>query len=360
MRVNVECREIVRKIEGRLGLITLDRPKALNALNVEMVETLDEILEDWAFNPLIDAVLVRSSSARAFCAGGDVRSIGTLSDATERCALGRRFFNAEYRMNYRINRFPKPFIALLDGVAMGGGLGLSVHGSHRVVSETVRIAMPETILGLFPDVGATWFFSRSPGAIGRYLALVGTHLDTADALAAGLATHHVPAAKFNTLTAALIAAPELDHAGVDAILAGFVRPVEESVLAQRASLIDEIFAADSLRFVIDRIAALAPAAPWAAEVQATLRRASPTSLCITWARMLAGKGQAIDQVLRDDFRLAVRIVGQHDFPEGVRAILIEKDQNAHWSPASIDEVNERKIAALFAPLEKDLELPEGL
>nr|WP_295744109.1 enoyl-CoA hydratase/isomerase family protein [uncultured Acidocella sp.] len=347
--------DVALQIEGRLGIITLNRPKALNALTVEMAEFLGATLADWAVNPAVQAVLIRGAGERAFCAGGDVRALGAIAAPEGRRAAARRFFQAEYGLNYRINQFPKPYVALINGVAMGGGMGLSIHGSHRVVSETLRMAMPETVLGLFPDVGATWFLSNTLGALGRYLALVGPHLDAADALAVGLATHHVPAADFSALTADLATAPQLDKAVVDDIIAAHARPAEGGTLAAHSE-IDSVFGKDDLNAVLACLDAKAPTSAWAEQAQATLRRAAPTSLLVTWRRMLDGPGQSIGRVLEDDYRLGVRMAGAHDFAEGVRAILVDKDQQPRWQPADLGDVTSAQIDALFAPMADGLRL----
>ena len=345
--------EVDSEVRGRLGVITLNRPKALNALDLAIVEQLETTLGKWGSDPAVDAVLIRSSSNRAFCAGGDVRSIGILPDPADRMALGRAFFGTEYRVNYQINIFPKPFIALMNGVAMGGGLGISVHGSHRVVSETVRMAMPETILGLFPDVGGTWFLNRCPGVIGRYLALAGPHLSAGDALAAGLATDHVPFASFGDLVADLANAGALDHAAVDRIIAMHADAKPQGSLDERRNDIERLFGSDDLDLVIASVEAAALEAEWIAEAASVLRRASPTSLRATWHRMVRGKGQSIERVLADDYRMAVRIVGGQDFAEGVRAILVDKDNAPRWSPATLAEVSEKEIEALLLPLNNE-------
>jgi enoyl-CoA hydratase len=349
MTVQSRTREVETMIHGRLGVITLNRPKALNALNLAMVEQLDAILADWVDNPTVDAVLIRSASERFFCAGGDVRSIGILPDPKERMALGRAFFGAEYRINHRINTFPKPYIALINGIAMGGGLGLSIHGSHRIVSETLRMAMPETMIGLFPDVGATWFLNRCPLSIGRYLALIGPHIGAADALTAGLATHHVPFAAFDDLVSAFAAADGLDLAAVDVILDERAVVPVGGMLAEHAADITRLFAGDDLDAVMAAIDEAAPEVAWIAEAQSILRRASPTSLRATWRR-IDGKDRSIERVLADDYRMAVRIVGGHDFAEGVRAILVDKDLSARWNPPTLDTVTETDIDALLAPM----------
>lgn len=350
MSTDLPTDEVLSEVRGKLGVITLNRPKALNALNVDMVRELDAVLTGWADNPAVESVLLRSASERAFCAGGDMRAIGILPDPEERMNLGRAFFGTEYRVNHRINTFPKPFISLINGVAMGGGLGLSIHGSHRVVSEDLRMAMPETVLGLFPDVGGTWFLNRCPGMIGRYLALIGPHIGAADAMAAGLATHHAPKTAFEDIIADLAAADRLDSEAVLTILGAHTTAPTGGILADRKAEIDRLFAPDDLDVVVAHINSAAPKAEWIAEAQSVLRRASPTSLRITWRRMIEGKDQPIEQILQDDFRVAVRIVGGRDFAEGVRAVLVDKDQSPRWQPGTLDDVNEDDIAALLAPL----------
>ena len=351
MTVELSAREVETAIHGRLGVITLNRPKALNAINLAMVERLDAILADWKDNPAVDAVLIRSASARAFCAGGDVRSIGILPDPAERMALGHAFFGTEYRVNHRINTFPKPFIALINGIAMGGGLGLSIHGSHRVVSEDLRMAMPETVLGLFPDVGGTWFLNRCPGAIGRYLALTGVSIGAADALMARLATHHVPYAAFDGLVAALGAADRLDAAVVGEIIDAHAVVPNGGTLAERKEDIARLFGDDDLDVVVAAVEAAASNSDWIAEARSALRRASPTSLRATWRRVVEGRGQSVEHVLADDHRMAVRIVGGHDFAEGVRAILVDKDMSPHWKPRTLSEVSATDIDTLLLPLD---------
>ncbi|MBS0256082.1 MAG: enoyl-CoA hydratase/isomerase family protein [Proteobacteria bacterium] len=341
---------VVTATEGRLGLITLNRPKALNAIDLEMVRRICAIVERWEFDADIDAILLRSAIPRAFCSGGDVRSIGILKDPAERVDLGRDFFGTEFILNRRINRLRKPFISLIGGIAMGGGLGLSVHGSHRVVSEDVRMAMPETMIGYFPDIGATWFLNRCPGHLGRYLALSGAHINAADALYSGLATHQVPSASFEALTQDLAAASHLDAPRADAIIMRHSATFDGGVLAGRMPAIDRIFGDDDLDAVVDALQREAGDEPWIADALATLRRAAPTSLRATWRRMVEGKDQPVETILIDDYRMALRMVARRDFAEGIRAVLVDKDQSPAWQPATLEEVSEADIDKLLLPL----------
>jgi enoyl-CoA hydratase len=218
------------------------------------------------------------------------------------------------------------------------------------VNETLRMAMPETMLGLFPDVGAIWFLSRCPGAIGRYLALIGPQLGAADAVAVGLATHHVATASFDLLVADLAAAAALDRSAVDAAIGRYATAATGGALAGRRAVIDRLFGSDDLDAVVAAIDRAEPDADWIAAAQAALRHASPTSLRATWRRMVEGRGQSIERILTDDYRMAVRIVGGPDFPEGVRAILVDKDRSPRWKPASLAEVTAADIDALLQPL----------
>lgn len=352
---DTQTMDLVAEVTGRVGILTLNRGKALNALDTRMARILNEKLAFWAVDDSIDAVVIRSSTARAFCAGGDVRAIGIEPNYLKRQSLGRSFFGAEYAVNYRINKFPKPYIALINGLAMGGGLGLSVHGSHRVVCETTRMAMPETALGLFPDVGASWFLSRCPGYIGRYLALIGSTIDGADAIFAGLATHHMPEKEFPAVLESLQSARRLSSNDVDEIVSSFCTAPGESELARRAEEIDRLFATDDLSVLRDTIANDTDDATWIVQARKVLESASPASLHATWMRMIQATGQPIEAVLSDDYRMAVRMVGRPDFAEGVRAILVDKDRDPQWTPAKANDVSKQMIDTLLDPFDSNIE-----
>jgi enoyl-CoA hydratase len=340
--------EVLVETHGRLGLILLDRPKALNALNLAMAEKLDRILADWAGDDRIAAVAIRGLGGRAFCAGGDVRAIGALPDGDQREAVAGRFFRAEYTVNHRIHTFPKPYVALIDGIAMGGGMGLSIHGSHRIVTETSLLAMPETVLGLFPDVGATWYLNRCPGQMGLYLALTGLRLSAADALALGLATHFVPAAMLDALIADLAAADRLAAGDIDRILARHTGTAGDSALPARQAAVDRIFSGAAVDAIMPGLES--EPQDWAAEALAVLCRASPTSLAVTFRRLREGRGQSIADIFRVEYRLARRIAAGHDFAEGVRAILIDKDQTPRWQPGRLADLDPEALDRLAAPL----------
>jgi enoyl-CoA hydratase len=335
---------------GRLCLVTLDRPAALNALTLGMIDALDALLRSAGQDPTVAAVAVRGAGERAFCAGGDIRALYEAGYRGE--PLIRDLYDREYRLNRRIARFPKPYIALIDGIVMGGGVGVSVHGSHRLAGERALFAMPEAGIGFFPDVGGGWFLPRCPGEIGTYLGLTGARIGPADMLAAGLATHCLPSAALAALPDELPAALERAD-GLERLLADRARPPAPGGLLLRRAAIDRLFAGPSVEAVAERLAG-APE-PWAAEAAEALRRASPTSLKVT-LRHLRGGYPDLETVLRMEYRMTQRFMRGTDFYEGVRAAIIDKDRRPRWRPDRLDAVGEAEIAAYFAPLaEPDLD-----
>ena len=284
---------------GPLGLLTLDRPRALNALDLEMIHALRAQLDAWAEDARVQAVLIRGEGERAFCAGGDVRAVATAPMEARPDAPGeplrRAFFRDEYALNQRIHHYPKPFVALVDGICMGGGLGVSMHGSHRVVGERLVLAMPETAIGFFPDVGGGWFLPRFPGESGTYLALTGARAGAADALWLGYATHHVPAARFDALTQALA---EADWSAgtprevATRTLAPFHQDAGPSPLAALAPAVDRVFAHGKVEPILQALAR-EPGA-WAAQTHAALLRLCPTSLAVTLRLLREGRGRDYD------------------------------------------------------------------
>ena len=331
-----------------LGLVTLNRPQALNALSLEMALAFKTTLDRWAEDPAIEAVVVRGAGERAFCAGGDVRA---LYHAGKGAPEGRDFYHGEYQLNRAIFRLGKPYIALMDGVVMGGGAGLSVHGSHRVVTERTLFAMPETALGLFPDIGAGYFLPRCPGRLGLYLALTGGRIDGADCLYAGLATHFVESGAVPGLVAKLADADK-SEAGIAGVLGAEVAG-NPSKLAAHRSEIDRCFGAGSVRAILDALDS--GDSDWAKETAAVLWTRSPTSLELTFRQMEAADGLDIEEILRMEFRLSQRCMAGHDFYEGVRAILVDKDHAPRWQPDSLNGVSGADIDAYFAPLAEELQ-----
>ena len=341
--------DVTFESRGRIGVVTLNRPQALNALTLAMVIDIDRQLATWGDDPGIAAVVIRSAGGRAFCAGGDIRALYEASRRGD--AYTRDFYREEYRLNHRIKTYPKPHIALIDGIVMGGGVGLSVHGSHRVVSERSLFAMPETGIGFFPDVGGTWFLPRLPGSLGAYLGLTGARLGAADMLYCNIATHHCPSDRFESLLDDLgrssVVTEVLDRHATDA----GVPP-----LTQYRAVIDRCFAADTVEEILHRLDR--ESGDWAKETAALLRQKSPTSLKVVLRQLRLGADLPdFAAAMRLEYRLSQRCVGSHDFHEGVRAAVIDKDQAPRWKPATLAEVDENTVAGYFAPLEEpDLDL----
>ena len=349
--------DILFERRGGAGIVTLNRPRALNAVTQGMVRALAAMLEEWRLDPAVTRIVVTAAGDRAFCAGGDIRALYELGMAGRR-EEALAFWRDEYRLNTVIKNYPKPYIALIDGMVMGGGVGVSVHGSHRIAGERYRFAMPEVGIGFFPDVGATFILSRLPGEIGTYLALTGERLAATDAVAVGLATHRAASGQFPSLLEALG-----ENAPLDVVLDEFaVAPEEDAPLMGRRATIDRSFADDRVEEIIaalEREAGSASAdARWAAATAATMRTKSPTSLKLALAQMRRGRGLAFEDCMRTEFRIVSRIVHGHDFYEGVRAIIIDKDNAPHWRPADLAAVTDAEIERHFAPLgDAELRLP---
>ena len=316
------------QVNGALGELVLDRPAALNALSLPMIRALREGLDTLAADPAVATILIRSTSDKAFCAGGDVRHVRDLALRGESAAI-RTFFAEEYALNAAIAACPKPYVALIDGICMGGGVGLAVHGRYRVVTDRARLAMPETAIGFFPDVGTTYVLPRLPGATGLWMALTGASLAGEDAVAAGLATHCVLASDLPHVLAALRRAP---HA-VEAALAAHAAPAPPGRYAALRPEIDALFGAWSLADV-DAALERSPSA-FAAEARAILARRSPHSLAVTTALLAAGRHASLAHCLAAELAMTDEITRHPDFAEGIRAVLVDKDQAPRWvSPSA--------------------------
>ena len=342
--------EILLERRGGVALATLNRPKALNTLTLGMYRTLDPDLVAWGRDPAVHAVVIRGAGDKAFCAGGDVRAIWEAGQGRT-TGLTADFFREEYCLIQRVYRFPKPYVALLDGITMGGGAGVSLHGSHRIATERFLFAMPETVIGLFPDIGATTFLNRCPGRIGRYLGLTGARLKAADALYCGLVTHNVPRARLPELTEALVGLAwqkGQERRQVDALLAEFTAPAGPAPLAELQPAIDRCFAPDSVEGIIAALER--ESGDWARAALESLAKASPTSLKITLRQLEIGAQYDVEEALQLEYRMTQHAMQRNDFFEGVRALLVDKDQKPRWSPASLAEVGEADIAFYFRSL----------
>jgi enoyl-CoA hydratase len=350
--------EILFGREGGLATLMINRPKALNALTLDNYRRFAPALRAWAVDPSIHAVVVRGAGERAFCAGGDVRAVyeagcGISGDPD----LPSVFFREEYELIRRIHRFPKPYIAIIDGITMGGGAGISVNGAYRIATERTLFAMPETAIGLFPDVGATRFLNLCPGHIGRYLGLTGARLGAGDTLYCGFATHFVPRDRVAELVDELgrVAWETGSERGqIDAALTRFAKVPGPAPLAALRPAIDRCFAGGTIEEILDTLAAEAaaggPHAGWAVETRAGLLTKSPTSLKITLRQLMFGRDYDLAAALALEYRLTQHVMGAHDFYEGVRAMLIDKDQEPDWRPAALVEVSDDIVESYFSPI----------
>mgnify|MGYP006266278259 CR=1 FL=1 len=351
--------DVTISIQGQLGTITLNRPKALNALTTDMAASIHKALDWWAQEPSVKGVVIEGAEDRAFCAGGDVRALyedgkDQYMRADADLAAAKRFFGTEYAMNRRIHTFPKPYIALVDGVSMGGGFGLSQHGSHRVVTERTIFAMPETGIGLFPDVGATYVLPRLPSEMGTYLGLTGSRIGAADMIWLGLGTHYVPAARVDDLKQALFQADFLDDAFAvaDSIIDRFRQQPESPTLVNHEPLIQDCFGRDSVARIIAALDTHENDG-FAKETAATLAKMSPSSLKVSLMALRSAPAD-FDACMQREFAIAMSCMRHHDFYEGIRAVLVDKDRNPHWEPATLDAVPDALIEKYVEPKDPPL------
>lgn len=332
--------DILIRFKGRVGRATLNRPQALNALTYDMALALEQALDGWADDSEISMVLIDASGDRAFSAGGDIQTLYHTGKAGD-LNYGRKFWADEYRLNSKIVSYPKPYVALMDGIVMGGGVGISAHGSHRIVTERTMLAMPECAIGLVPDVGGTHILGRAPGFLGEYLGLTGTRLGAADAILAGFADVFVPSDRLGRLTETLI------ETGDPESIRDFVEVAPEGKLGKDLDRIDRIFAADT---VADMAELLKPdAGGWAQATVKSLGYGSPLSLACTLQLIRDARASGdLKTALRHEYRYVSRCMEHGDFLEGIRAAVIDKDRTPHWRHASIGDVEPGEVAAMLA------------
>lgn len=344
--------EVLIRVEGRAGCITMNRPKALNALTLGMVREIRKALDQWARDPAVHLVLLDGAGDRALCAGGDVLSL--YESRKDGSALARTFWREEYQLNALIHRYPKPFVAIQDGIVMGGGIGLSSHAAHRIVSERSMLAMPETGIGLIPDVGGTWLLSRSPGELGIYLGLTGARMNGSDAIQAGFAGTFAPSTALPELKAALIdakGAPVLDM--LEALADEYAVP--QSPLMALKPHIDRLFAAPTIEGILRELNTTT--AEWAQKARADMLQKSPLALKAALAAIRQARHlPSLEAALNVEYRLCTRLYERGEFPEGVRALLIDKDKAPKWNPREVDDVAPAIVAELFAPFPPGEEL----
>lgn len=338
-------KDITFSRERHIGLITLQRVQALNALTLPMIMALQEQLLTWQKDDDIHAVVIQAAPGKAFCAGGDVRWLYDTGRAKNPQQM--QFFWHEYRLNHFIAHFGKPYISLMDGVTMGGGVGISLHGSHPVASERFMFAMPETGIGLFPDIGAGYLLSRCPGQFGVYLGLTGARLGASDALELGLVKQVIPSESFQGLLTMLI---EMDlsneaHHRIDACLQRFTGPIHLAPIMNLKTDVDACFNHHDVEAIIETL--MDAGGEWHRETVTSLRQKSPLSLKVTLAQIQKSKTMSLTDCLKMDYCLVGHFMHDHDFYEGVRALLIDKDKTPHWQPNSLSAVSRSKVADYF-------------
>ena len=335
--------EIITRVENGVGRITLNRPKAIHALNRAMCEAMTEALLSWRDDAGVQSVLIDHAGERGFCAGGDIRMIAEsgAGDGVD----ARAFFKAEYRLNALMFGYPKPITAIVDGIVMGGGVGISEPADVRIATERTTYAMPETGIGLYPEVGGGWFLPRLPSQTGVWIGLTGARLKAADTVALGIHTHFVPSEGVEALKADLLAEP----ADPAAVVARHARDAGSAPLATHREAIDRLFAFDTVEEIFAALEA--DGSDWAAAQLATLKTKSPTSLKVTLRHIREGaKAATFDDNMAVEYAVSGRIGATHDFQEGVRAVILDKDNAPKWSPADVSDVQAATLDALFAPL----------
>ncbi|MBJ7413452.1 MAG: enoyl-CoA hydratase/isomerase family protein [Phenylobacterium sp.] len=340
--------DVITRIEGRVGRITLNRPQALHALTTDMCRRMTEALLAWRDDPAVALVLIDHSGERGFCAGGDIRMLAESGAGDGR--LAREFFFVEYRLNHLLFNYPKPRVAIMDGVTMGGGVGLSRPCRFRVATERTTFAMPETGIGLFPDVGGGWYLSRMPDHLGLWLALTGARIKAADCELLQLATDYVESARIPELKAAIIAEPER----TEALLTEFEGDAGRPALAQHQDEIARLFAADSVEAIISALEAAGT--DWSREQLKVLATKSPQTLKVAFRQLqLGGRAKDFAENMAMEYRIGARVVQRHDFLEGVRAVIVDKDNAPKWDPPTPSAVDAATLDAIFAPLPSDEE-----
>jgi enoyl-CoA hydratase len=322
----------------------LNKPQALNALSLTMVEAIEPQLHAWAADDAVAAVVIQGAGDRAFCAGGDIRDLYDKRGTD----FGPAYYRAEYTQNVTIFNYPKPYIALIDGVVMGGGVGVSIHGSHRVVTERTLFAMPETGIGLFPDIGASWFLPRCSGETGMYLGLTGYRMRAADCLYAGIGDVYVPSENLAAVIDAL-AYTTSDDDVIGAVLAQYSTDPGPNKLSEHQAAINRCFSATSVEAIIARLAAEGSA--WANDTAELIGTKSPTSLKVSFRQLRAGPTlERFEEAMTMEYRIADRCFRGHDLFEGIRAVVIEKDGKPNWVPPDLAGVSETDVDKYFAPV----------
>lgn len=335
--------EVLTRVEGQVGRITLNRPQALHALTTAMCQTMTEALVAWRDDPAVKLILLDHSGERGFCAGGDIRMLAESGAGDGQAA--REFFFVEYRLNHLLFEYPKPVVAVMDGVTMGGGVGLSMPARYRIATERTTFAMPETGIGLFPDVGGGWFLPRMPSHVGTWLALTGARIKAADCELAGVATDYVESARIADLKAAIVADPD----AIEGILVDYEADAGRPPLAVHKDEIDRLFAADSLEAIF--AALKSEGTEWAGEQLKVMQTKSPQTMKVALRQLRLGRNMgSFAENMTMEYRIGARVVQRHDFLEGVRAVIVDKDNAPRWNPPTPEGVSETLLDGIFSPL----------
>lgn len=345
---------VITRLEGALARITLNRPEALHALNTDMCRAMLEALLAWREGEAVKALLVdHAEGTRGFCAGGDIRMLAEASQSIAAAEAARDFFHAEYRMNAALKALGKPSVVLMDGVVMGGGVGVAMPCRFRLATERTTYAMPESAIGLFPDVGGGWWLPRLPGQAGLWLALTGSRLKAADCLRLGIATHYIDSERLPELRAGLLTG-ELTAAAIADLLDRLSGDPGPAPIEAQLPLIDKAFAAESVEAIVAALGA--DGSEWARAQGALMAERSPQAMKVAFRQLRTGAGlPTFEDVMAMEYRLATRIVMLPDFREGVRSVLVDKDGRARWSPPTLEQVDEALLDGLFARLPADME-----
>ena len=336
--------QVLIRCERAAGILSLNRPQAIHSLTLEMVHAMTAALLKWRDDPAVQAVILDHAEGRGFCAGGDIAELRE-SIVNAGGVTARQFFHDEYQLDHLIKTYPKPFVAFIDGIVMGGGVGISQPARFRIATENTRFAMPETGIGLFPDVGGSWYLARLPHRIGQFLVLTGARLDGAESLWTGLATDYLPAAALPEAKRRIAEAP----AEIAAILADLAVEPPPARIAANAGTIDRLFAADTLEEIVTALDA--DPSEWAAKERAAIAPKAPLSSKVALRQLV--EGTAIDDfadILTMEYRIASRLIMRPDFAEGVRALIVDKDNAPRWNPATAEDVDHALVESIFAPL----------
>ena len=338
--------EVFFEVKGSLGLITLNRPKALNALTLSMVREIHPKLKEWENNPSVKNVLIKAEGEKAFCAGGGIRALHDWGRNNDKEATG--FYREEYILNQYIKRYSKPYISLVNGIVMGGGVGLSVHGSYRIAGENYSFAMPETGIGLFPDVGGSFFLPRLDYEAGTYLALTGNRIKASDAIFLGTATNYIKSENFSNLLEDL---SEEKNDPKDIIEKYSTNP-SESEFKKISQFCDKIFKGNTVEEIVENLKN--ENSDLSKKILSTIKQKSPTSLKVALKSLRLGKEISFEECMMMEFRMVNKVMNDHDFYEGVRALIIDKDNNPNWKPNKISEVEDSFVDEFFHKLDDDL------